>query len=109
VAVDPAGNVYFCGATYSADFPVTPEVFQANYRGNGDAYAIKLSADCRKLLYATYLGGSAADASRTVAIDSKGNFFVAGNTQSKDWPIFRALQQVHSGHADGVVGKFFLK
>jgi uncharacterized protein (TIGR03437 family) len=41
------------------------------------------------LTYATYLGGSGADQAMAVAADSAGNAFVAGYTDSTDFPMVR--------------------
>ena len=41
MAVDPAGNSYVIGRTYSPNFPVTPGVFQATLRGTTNAIVYK--------------------------------------------------------------------
>jgi hypothetical protein len=41
MAVDPAGNSYVIGRTYSTNFPVTPGVFQATLRGTTNAIVYK--------------------------------------------------------------------
>ena len=48
----------------------------------GHAFVAKLAPDASKLLYSTYLGGSAADVGNGIAIDSAGNAYVAGATFS---------------------------
>jgi hypothetical protein len=44
VAVDPSGNAYLAGRTFSTDFPVTPGAFQTSY-GSGafDGFVAKLT------------------------------------------------------------------
>ena len=44
VALDPSGNAYLVGRTFSADFPVTPGAFQTSY-GSGafDGFVAKLT------------------------------------------------------------------
>jgi hypothetical protein len=51
-----------------------------------DAYAAKLSADGGHLIFATLLGGQSADQGSAVAVDGRGNVFVAGFTLSADFP-----------------------
>ncbi|MFH1016560.1 MAG: SBBP repeat-containing protein [Pseudomonadota bacterium] len=87
VAVDATG-VYVCGQTSSSDFPVTPSAFQRSHGGDlWDAFAAKISPDGSALLYATYLGGNAADYAVALEVDSAGQAFVAGLTGSGNYPI----------------------
>ncbi len=69
-----------------------------------DAFVAKLDAD-GNLSWATYLGGSAADQANAVAVDSSGNVYVAGFTQSSDFPSVSAFQPSLGGYADGFVTK----
>lgn len=43
LVIDPAGNIYVSGLTYSSDFPVTSGAFQTAYGGNGDAFVAKIT------------------------------------------------------------------
>ena len=43
LGLDPKGNLYMMGTTYSSDMPTTPGAFQATYHGGGDAYITKIS------------------------------------------------------------------
>ena len=43
IAVDNAGNAYIVGITTSPDFPVTQGAFTTNYKGNTDAFIVKIS------------------------------------------------------------------
>ena len=42
VALGPNGEVYLVGSTSSRDFPVTPNVVQAELGGSADAFVVKL-------------------------------------------------------------------
>ena len=57
IAVDPRGNVYVTGDTWSDDFPVTPDAAQAQFGGYIDAFLVSYYTQGR-LRWATYLGGS---------------------------------------------------
>jgi uncharacterized protein (TIGR03437 family) len=88
IAVDSAGNAYITGFTASPDFPVTPGVVQPVIKTHfGTAFVAKLNRDGSALVYATYLGGSAIDSGKNIRIDSQGDAFVLGNTQSLDFPV----------------------
>jgi hypothetical protein len=86
-AVDDAGNIYITGHTQSNDFPVTSGAFDASYNQNGDVFIFKLDSTGSRLLWATYLGGSGDETSMGIAVDHDGNVYVAGRTNSPDFPV----------------------
>jgi hypothetical protein len=99
IVVDSAGNAYISGTTYSPNFPAlpvptktAPGAFQSTYGGNGDAFITKLNTTGSALVYSSYLGGSGSDAAQGVAIDSSGNAYLTGSTQSSDLPTVNPLQ-----------------
>jgi len=101
------GNICIVGHTDSRDFPVTPDALQKTYGGGkGDAVLAILSSDGSKLLYATYLGGSGDDLIRSVTLGENGTLYLAGNSNSDDFPISaHAAQRTHRGNHDGVIVK----
>jgi hypothetical protein len=108
-AVDAEGNVYFTGTTTSTNFPVTANAWQKKLNGERDAIAVKLSADFSRLLYATYIGGNGVEYGRAATVDVEGNFYLAGETNSVDWPTRNPLQsRFGGGNGDGVLAKFNL-
>ena len=87
IAIDALGQAHVVGVTHSADFPVTAGAFQGVHAGGtADAFAAKLDASGSTLLYATFLGGSDADAAEGLVIDTAGNAYVSGATLSPDFP-----------------------
>ena len=94
VAVDSHGSAYVTGITNSIDFPVTPGAFQTALGGSvctggdcGDVFVTKVSPDGSSLVYSTYLGGSGNELSDdTIAVDLAGNAYVAGATDSTNFP-----------------------
>lgn len=88
VCVDSRGNAYVTGTTSSTDFPTRRGPFRTGMGGGvTDGFVGKLSADGKKLLYATYLGGKDADNITSLALDEHGNVYVTGYTLSSDFPI----------------------
>jgi len=106
IAVDSAGAVYVAGETVSTDFPVTPGAFDTTRDGTYDAFVAKLDSDGSSLLYSTYLGGSGDDYGWSIAVDSSGDAFVAGDTLSTDFPTTPgAYDTFYNGGSDAFVVK----
>lgn len=95
IAVDAQGNAYVTGATASYDFPLANALQTSLGNGAGapsNAFAAEISADGSKLIYSTYLGGSGADGGGGIAVDANGNAWVAGQTQSTNFPLANPIQ-----------------
>ncbi len=89
IAVDGAGNAYVTGYTDSSNFPTTEGAFDRTYNEGyypDDAFVVKLNGDGSDLVYSTYLGGTADDVGKGIALDSSGNAYVTGVAQSNDFP-----------------------
>jgi hypothetical protein len=99
IAVDAAGNAYVTGSTTSPDFP-TVNPLQTALGTSTDTFVSKLSADGSALVYSTYLGGSGEDIGWGIAVDAAGNAYVAGSTDSPDFPTVNALQPTLLGGFD---------
>jgi len=102
IALDTAGNVYLAGDTGSSNFP-TSNALQPTFGGGpADGFVAKLNATGSALIYSTYLGGSGAadgfgDSSNAITVESAGNAYVTGQTDSADFPISNALQPSYGG------------
>ena len=106
IAVDSVGNAYVTGFTYSSDFP-TKNAFQSANAGSYDAFVSKVSPDGSTLVYSTYLGGTGEEQCTGIAVDSAGNAYIAGATQSTDFPTKNAIQASFGGGLNDVfVAKF---
>jgi hypothetical protein len=77
-------SVYVAGATNSSDFPATPD--PGTTRGSWDVFVVKLNLPLSSLT-GTILGGSFIDNEACLALDGSGNVFIAGRTQSPDFPV----------------------
>ena len=119
IAVDSSGNAYIVGTTYSSNFPVTTEPFQAQntaaLAGHGSTvFVTKLNATGTALLYSTYLGGSGSgsggDFGYGIALDPVGNAYVTGATYSTNFPITcGAFQTTNDSTATGATTAFVTK
>jgi Abnormal spindle-like microcephaly-assoc'd, ASPM-SPD-2-Hydin/Beta-propeller repeat len=95
IAVAPDGTAYVTGSTSSSDFPTTANAYQSKNKvgQNGDTgFVSELSADGSTLEYSSYLGGSTYDNPASIQLGLNGQFLVAGDTESSDFPVANAYQ-----------------
>jgi hypothetical protein len=108
IAVDTDGNAYVTGFTTSteATFPVLvgPNLIQ---NGGQDAFVAKVNADGTGLLYAGYIGGSGEDSGNGIAVDTDGNAYVTGETNSTEatFPVLVGPDLTFNGFVDAFVAK----
>ncbi len=100
IAVDSAGNAYVAGETFSSDFPGSTQSHDTL-----DAFVFKLNSSGSALLYTTFFGGSGSDSAYTVAVNASGNAYVAGQTNSVNFPVVNAIQGTSGGQTDAFVGE----
>ena len=107
IAVDSTGNAYVTGLTSSTNFPTSLGAFQTTFGGGPfDVFVTKLNATGAALAYSTYLGGSNQDEGFAIRVDSTGNAYVAGLTNSTNFPTTSgAFQTALGGGFDAFVAK----
>ena len=108
VILDAANNIYLASSTQSANFPVTPGVFQPAFGGGlQDGVLLKLNPDCNTILFSSFLGGTKEDAAFVLALNPlNNNIYVAGATASNDFPGNKSgvLQPAYQGGiSDGFI------
>ena len=100
IAVDPSGNAYITGWTTSSDFP-TQQSEQAASGGGNDAFVAKIDPSGSALVYSTYFGGSADDYGAGIAVDASGQAYLAGRTNSSNFPTTPGAYQTTYGGGGG--------
>jgi len=116
LAVDSGGNAFITGYTESTDFPCKSAVFNTisgkPYPGTSvyplDGFVTKLGPRGTNLVYSTYLGGNWVDEGVGIAVDPAGCAYVAGYTESTNFPTANASGafQNFGGLGDAFVTKF---
>ena len=107
IAVGKHGSAYITGRTFSTNFP-TRDPLQPALTGVNAAFVTKLSPDGSGLVYSTYLGGSRAAIGFGIAVDKHGNAYVAGATNSADFPTVNPFQADFHGGPPGAEADAFL-
>ena len=87
VAVDTMGNAFITGQTYSAEMPVTFNAYQRAAALTPDAFVAKISPQGSNIFYSTYLGGDGDDIGLSIAVNRIGEAYVAGQTNSVNFPF----------------------
>jgi len=66
----------------------------------------KLNSAGSSLIFSTYMGGSSSDKGQDLDIDSSGNVYIVGTTESNDFPTTNgAYDTTHNGESDMFVTK----
>jgi Beta-propeller repeat/Cep192 domain 4/Abnormal spindle-like microcephaly-assoc'd, ASPM-SPD-2-Hydin len=112
IALDAAGDAFVTGNTTSTDFPTHSAVQAAcNTASTGcdDAFVLELAPGGASATYSTFLGGSAHDTGAGIALDAAGNAYVAGATNSIDFPVTPGAFQVACGSTAACGNAFVAK
>jgi uncharacterized protein (TIGR03437 family) len=100
IATDAQGNFYVAGIagdSTTSPLPVTAGAFENSidpqpcnslgpFFGCGYQYVAKLNSTLSQIEYATWLTGTYGASPVAIAVDAQGNVWVAGNTNSEDYP-----------------------
>jgi hypothetical protein len=107
--LDASGNVVIVGYTGSQNFPTQDPIQEDLAGGDSDAFVTVLTSDGSQLVFSTFLGGRAADHGYGVALGAHGgdspgeSIYVAGGTDSSDFPTENAFQSRWGGSSDAFV------
>jgi hypothetical protein len=105
VCINAQGEVIIAGYTSSSNFPITSGVVGGEYMGgSSDMFVAILDADLNTLIASTYLGGSQTEGPYNcpgLLVTSNGNIYVAGTTNSSDFPkTSNAYDTLYGGNTD---------
>jgi beta-propeller repeat-containing protein/List-Bact-rpt repeat protein len=97
VALDASGNIYLVGTTSSTTLPGPNPSNIGNVGTSHDGYIAQFTPS-GTVGFLTFYGGSLDDFPQAVAVDATG-IYIAGTTQSKDFPVSTgAAQTVYGGN-----------
>lgn len=98
-AVDFCGQVFVTGYTYSIDFPMVAAI-DSVFDAGSELVVAHFSADGSQLLHSTYIGGAQFEFANAIALRN-GSAFIAGVTNSPDFPNIGAYTDTLTGDYDG--------
>lgn len=93
--ITPAG-VYMSGLTTSSDFPTTAGAYSETISGT-DGFISRFSTDLSTLQVSTFVGGDGFEGIRAIDVDSSGNVYGIGESDSTDIPSFGCSSLTPSG------------
>ncbi|HYJ87128.1 MAG TPA: SBBP repeat-containing protein [Pyrinomonadaceae bacterium] len=106
IALDDSCNLFISGFTQSVDFPLHAAL-QKKLNGRQDAFLTKLRCTDLSYRFSTLIGGVGEDQAWGVAVDRAGRPYLAGGSDSVDFPTTtNALQRRYKGETDAFVTKF---
>ncbi|MDJ1175233.1 SBBP repeat-containing protein [Roseofilum capinflatum] len=106
IEIDSNGSAYITGQTTSTGLG-TAGVFQQNTdpTNGSDAFVAKVNATGNQLLYFTYIGGPGFEEGIGIDVDSTGNAYISGTTQSSGLATSGTYQRNLVGSSDVFVSK----
>jgi hypothetical protein len=107
IAVDGSGSAYVAG-TANSSLPVVVGPDLTFNGGDQDAFVAKVDASGATLVYCGYIGGSGReDLTAGIAVDSSGNVYVTGNTDSTEstFPVVDGPDLTYNGGGDAFIAK----
>ena len=107
IAVDNLGNLYVTGETTSTDFPSLNAAQGSFGGGSWDVFVTQIisASGVYTYGYSTFLGGSANDFGRGIAVDGAGNALLTGQTLSNDFPTPNAVDSSYGGSGDAFIAQ----
>lgn len=99
IVLDSSGNAYITGYTVSLDYPTTSGAIQTALGGEfyQNAFITELNPTGSVLLYSTYIGNKSWTSGESIAIDTGGNCFITGYTNSSNYPTTNGAYQTTYG------------
>jgi len=105
IKIDSSGNSFITGWTSSSDFPTTVGAFDTSFNINFDCFILKLNQNGSYLNYSTFID---AETGIDIALDSLGNAFVTGMTQTLNFTTTPGAFDSSYNDETGVYGDCFV-
>ncbi len=109
IVADSSGLIHVTGSARAA-FPMVDPI-QGTFGGLGDAFVARLNpagGGVSDLQFSTYLGGTGYDSGSAIALDSSGDYYIAGSAGDATHPTTTGAYDTtfNGGSYDAFVAKF---
>lgn len=100
---DELGNLYGAGLVFDIGYVTTTGAYDVSYNSTSgsrvsDIAITKFSANGRKRIYSTYIGGSSYDVPHSLIVDANDRLILLGTTSSSNYPTTPSgYQKTHKG------------
>jgi hypothetical protein len=106
IVLDASNDAYVLSSTASGSFSMVDGDGIEPYTSGDELLLVEIDPLASSQIFATYLGGSANESAAGMVRDSTGNLYIAGATDSTDFPVTQgAFQSLLAGSNDGFVLK----
>jgi len=104
IALDAQNNAYVLSSVYGSGMITVNPI--EGFTNQGDMLLTEIDPTGSIQLFGTYLGGYGNDYPGGIAVDASGSMYIAGYTDSSDFPVSAAaLQNTLGGNSDAFVAK----
>jgi hypothetical protein len=104
IALDAQDNAYVLSSVYSGGMITVNPI--EGFTNQGDLLITEIDPTGSIQVFSTYMGGNGNDSPAGIAVDASGSIYVAGYTNSSDFPVTAAaLQNTLGGNTDAFVAK----
>ncbi len=106
IALDDSGNVYMISRSFSPGVTdIGSTIASCNYDCQSNVIVSKFAPDGSTLLWKAVISGSGDEDGRGIAVDRGGNTYIAGWTNSEDFPLINASDSLFEGLSEGFLSK----
>lgn len=105
IVIDDSGRAWLTGSADYAFSPLLNPLQPASGLHGSDVLLARVSADGSGLDFSTLLGGAGYDYGTGIALGADGAVYVAGSTNSGDFPVKNAVDPDWGGDYDGLLLK----
>lgn len=107
IIVDASNNAWITSFTASSNFPTSAGTYDNSLAGTWDACVFRLSPNMATLQWSTFLGGSSDDGSYGLRLNTTGELYVTGITQSANFPSTAGVyDNSYNGLSDAYITRF---
>lgn len=109
IYTDSEGYTYISGNTRDKNFPATEGAYQTELKGEGtaDVFVVKYTPE-GEIVFATLIGGTKREHHSGITVDEQGFIYIAGGTESPDFPVTTDSYDTSFNGAGGWGGDVFV-